>query len=110
MVVTEDVVDTFDMVSALSGGSTNPEIAAIQAEMEAMYLVATTALDFMELELEVTGLVRYPPSTGERESVAIVNKMVYREGEAVADDLFLMEIGEDHLVFEFRGVPLTYDF
>ena len=44
------------------------------------------------------------------ESVAIVNDIVYREGEAIADDLFLMKIGEDHLVFEYRGVPLTFDY
>ncbi len=103
-------VDTFDIVSSLSTGSTNPEVTAALAEMENIYLVATTALAFMDLDLEVSGLVMYPQDGSGQESVAIVNNMVYREGEAVADDLFLTQINVDGLVFEFRGVPLTYDY
>jgi hypothetical protein len=66
----------------------------------------------MEMNITVTGLVRYEEEgeREDRESVAIVNNIVYREGEAIADDLFLLEIGEDHLVFEYRGIPLTFDY
>ena len=43
------------------------------------------------------------------ESVAIINGVVYRQGEAVTDELYLVEIFEDRLVFDFRGILLTYD-
>jgi Tfp pilus assembly protein PilO len=99
-------VKAYEVVASLGGvTSSDPELVALQGRMENLYLAAATALDFEALELQVSGLVQYPAF----ESVAIVNDIVYREGEALDQDLFLMEIHEDHLVFEFRGVSLIYD-
>jgi len=106
-------ITTYETYEAVAGTTTNkhPELQDIWTEIESLYMASTTALDFMKLKIEIAGVVVYPDSDNEeRESVAIVNDIVYREGEAIADDLFLTEIGEDHLVFEYRGIPLTFDY
>jgi len=85
--------------------SADPKVVEIQGKLEQYYLAAQTAVDFGKKKLAVTGLVVEPGA----ESVAIINHVVYRAGEALEDDLVLLEIHEDRLVFEYRGVPLTFD-
>lgn len=85
--------------------SADPKVVELEGRMEQIYLAAQTAVEFGKKKLAVTGLVVEPGA----ESVAIINHSVYRAGEAIEDDLVLLEIHEDRLVFEYRGVPLTYD-
>jgi len=99
-------VKDFELVKSLGGGeSADPEIVQMQSRMEQLYLAAQTAVEFGRKKIEVTGLV---VETG-AESVAIINHNVYRAGDALEDDLILLEIHEDHLKFEFKGVALVYD-
>ena len=105
------ITSSVDDARPTSPTPNHPDLQAIRAEMDGLFMAASTALDFMKLQIEIAGVVVYPDRQNEeRESVAIVNDIVYREGEAIADDLFLMEISEDHIVFEYRGVPLTFDY
>jgi type II secretory pathway component PulC len=80
-------------------------VVEIQGKLEQYYLAAQTAVDFGKKKIAVTGLVVEQGA----DSVAIINHVVYRAGEALEDDLVLLEIHEDRLVFEYRGVPLTFD-
>jgi Tfp pilus assembly protein PilO len=91
-------------ISAAASGA-DPRVVELEGQMERYYLAAQTAVEFGKKQLDVTGLVVEAGA----ESVAIINHVVYRAGEAVEDDLVLVEIHEDRLVFEYRGVPLTYD-
>ena len=93
------------MRSLFNNVSNDPEVVQMQQKMEQLCAAAQTAVKFKKKKLEVNGLVVYPG----KESVAIVNRVVYRSGETIEDDLVLLEIHEDHLVFEFEGVPLNYD-
>ena len=102
----EECVKAYDTIRSLSGlQSADPELVQLQQKMEQLWTAAQTAVKFKKKKLEVNGLVVYPG----KESVAIVNHVVYRSGETIEDDLVLLEIHEDHLVFEFEGVPLNYD-
>jgi Tfp pilus assembly protein PilO len=102
----EDCVKAFDTIRVLSSvPSADPELVQVQQRMEQLWTAAQTAVEFKKKKIVVNGLVVYPG----QESVAIVNKTVYRAGETIEDDLVLLEIHEDHLVFEFKGVPLNYD-
>jgi len=99
-------VKDFELVRISGGGNgADPRVVALEGQMERYYLAAQTAVEFGKKQLDVTGLVVEQGA----ESVAIINHVVYRAGEAVEDDLVLLEIHEDRLVFEYRGVPLTYD-
>ncbi len=102
----EAVARAYEVISMVVNNATDPELVACQSEMEQLYLNATTAVAFEQVKIDVSGLVVYPDSA---DSVAIINGVVYREGEAITDEMFLVDIGEDHLLFEFRGVLLTYD-
>jgi len=102
----EECVKAYETIRLLNmGQSADPELVQLQQKMDQFFTAATTAVKFKKKKLEVNGLVVYPG----KESVAIVNKVVYRSGETIEDDLVLLEIHEDHLVFEFEGVPLNYD-
>jgi Tfp pilus assembly protein PilO len=102
----EECVKAYDTIRLLNmGQSADPELVQLQQKMEQLFAAATTAVKFKKKKLEVNGLVVYPG----KDSVAIVNHVVYRSGETIEDDLVLLEIHEDHLVFEFEGVPLNYD-
>lgn len=99
-------VRDYELVRSLAAGdSADPKAVELQARMEQLYLAAQTAVDFGKKKLAVTGLVVEQGA----ESIAIINHTVFRAGEAIEDDLVLLEIHEDRLVFEYRGVPLTYD-
>jgi Tfp pilus assembly protein PilO len=101
----EDCVKAYDTIHNLLNPSADPELVQVQQRMEQLWTAAQTAVEFKKKKIIVNGLVVYPG----QESVAIVNKTVYRAGETIEDDLVLLEIHEDHLVFEFKGVPLNYD-
>ncbi len=102
----EECVKAYDTIRSLNGlQSADPELVQMQQKMEQFWTAAQTAVKFKKKKLEVNGLVVYPG----KDSVAIVNHVVYRSGETIEDDLVLLEIHEDHLVFEFEGVPLNYD-
>lgn len=101
----EDCVKAYDTMHNLNTPSADPELIQVQQRMDQLWTAAQTAVEFKKKKITVNGLVVYPGA----ESVAIVNKVVYRAGETIEDDLVLLEIHEDHLVFEFKGVPLTYD-
>ncbi|MSR45963.1 MAG: hypothetical protein EXS13_02660 [Planctomycetes bacterium] len=99
-------VKDFELVRISSGANgADPKVVELEGHMERYYLAAQTAVEFGKKQLDVTGLVVEQGA----ESVAIINHVVYRAGEAVEDDLVLLEIHEDRLVFEYRGVPLTFD-
>ena len=109
----EEVVDVHRMVLGVAAeGFSGPEVMQLRSRMDDLFVVATTALEFAEQQLEVGGLVEYATDEKERgfESVAVINGLVYREGEAVNEHLFLLEVHGDHLRFEYKGVPLNYDF
>lgn len=95
----------YELIHNGSQASADPKLVELQNEMERLYLAAQTAVEFGKKKIEVTGFVVQPGA----DSVAIINHTVYRAGEAIEDDLVLLEIHEDHLVFEYRGVPLTFD-
>ncbi len=99
-------VKDFELVRGSgSADSADPKVVELERRMEQIYLAAQTAVEFGKKKLSVSGLVVEPGA----ESVAIINHTVYRAGEAIEDDLVLLEIHEDRLVFEYRGVPLTFD-
>jgi Tfp pilus assembly protein PilO len=99
-------VKDYELVKSLGGTeSADPELVQMQSRMESLYLSAQTAVEFARKKIDVTGLVVEPGA----ESIAIINHTVYRTGDAIEDDLILLEIHEDHLKFEFKGVPLVYD-
>jgi Tfp pilus assembly protein PilO len=99
-------VKDYELVhSVVASDGADPELVQLQDKMEGLYLAAQTAVEFSKKKLVVSGLVVEPGA----ESIAIVNHGVYRVGEAIEDDLVLTEIHEDHLVFEFKGVSLTFD-
>lgn len=101
----EDCVKVYDTIHNLVNPSADPELVQVQQRMDELFTASQTAVEFKKKKITVNGLVVYPG----QESVAIVNKVVYREGETIEDDLVLLEIHEDHLVFEFKGVPLNWD-
>jgi len=102
----EECVKAFETIRSLTPTqSADPELVQLQQKMEQLCTAAQTAVKFKKKKLEVNGLVVYPG----KDSVAIVNHVVYRSGETIEDDLVLLEIHEDHLVFEFEGIPLNYD-
>lgn len=102
----ESCIKAYEIVSNLgAANSTDPALAELQNRMETLYLTASIAVEFRNRNLRVSGLVHNP----DKESVAIIDNVVYRIGEALDNDLFLNEIHEDHLVFEFKGVSLIYD-
>ena len=99
-------VKDFELVKSLGGGeSADPEIVQMQSRMEGLYLAAQTAVEFSRKKIDVTGHIVERGA----ESVVIINHTVYRIGDAIEDDLILLEIHEDHLRFEFKGVALVYD-
>lgn len=99
-------VKDFDLVKSLGGGeSADPELVQMQSRMEQLYLAAQTAVEFARKKIVVTGHIVEDGA----ESVVIINHGVYRVGDAIEDDLILLEIHEDHLKFEYRGVSLMYD-
>ncbi len=99
-------VKGYELVHTIGAAeSADPKVVDLQSKMEGLYLAAQTAVEFGKKKLAVSGLIVDPKA----ESVAIINHTVYRVGESIEDDLVLLEIHEDRLVFEFRGVPLTFD-
>jgi Tfp pilus assembly protein PilO len=101
----EECVKAYETIHNLVNPSADPELVQVQQRMDQLWTAAQTAVEFKKKKIVVNGLVVYPG----QESVAIVNKVVYRAGETIEDDLVLLEIHEDHLVFEFKGVPLNWD-
>jgi hypothetical protein len=102
----EACVKDYELVRSLGvSAAADPELVGIQSRMEQLYFAAQTAVEFGKKKLAVSGLVVEAGA----ESVAVINHTVYRAGEALEDDLVLIEIHEDRLVFEFKGVPLTFD-
>jgi len=99
-------IKDFDLVKSLGGGEfADPELVQMQSRMEQLYLAAQTAVEFGRKKIVVSGLVVEAGA----ESVAIINHVVFRAGDSLEDDLILVEIHEDHLKFEFKGVPLVFD-
>jgi Tfp pilus assembly protein PilO len=98
-------VKDYELVRSAVTESADPEIVQMQSRMEQLYLAAQTAVEFSRKKLEVSGLVVEQGA----ESVAIINHNVYRAGDAIEDDLILLEIHEDHLKFEYKGVALVFD-
>ena len=109
----QQVVDVYELVEPIRAQlETHPDAVELGSRMDDLFLVSSTALEFAKQQLVVTGLVQYPDRDDDDlvESVAIINGQVFREGEAITEELFLLEIHEDFLRFEFKGVPLNFDF
>ncbi|MCA8972347.1 MAG: hypothetical protein KDC95_21345, partial [Planctomycetes bacterium] len=67
-----------------------------------LYQKAKVAQEFSRLQISVTGTILLP----EFLSTAIINGKTYTEGDAIGDELFLKEVGEDFVEFLYRGVVL----
>ncbi|MBK8101149.1 MAG: hypothetical protein IPK26_29050 [Planctomycetes bacterium] len=68
-----------------------------------LHLKATTAIEFQQLDLKVTGvLVNQDGRSG-----LLLNGEVFEEGEYVSDDLLVQKVEEESVRFVFRGLTLV---
>lgn len=98
----EDAVDDFELVRDKIAFAATDERARIAARLQSLYQKAKVAQEFSRLSIAVTGTIRLPESL----STAIINGKTYTEGDAIGDELFLKEVGEDYVEFLYRGVVL----
>lgn len=98
----DDAVDSFELVRDKIQFAPSDERAPVANVLHELYQKAKVAQDFSRLQIAVTGTIRLPESL----STAIINGKTFTEGDAIGDELFLKEVGEDFVEFLYRGVVL----
>jgi hypothetical protein len=98
----ESAVDKFELVREKLTFPANDPRHQVKDRLEDIYRKAKTAQDFQRLNLQVSGVIMIEDGL----STAIINGKTFSEGDALADHLFLKEIGAEYVEFLFRGVVL----
>lgn len=98
----EDAIDDFELIRDKIEFPANDERVAIANRLREYYHKAKIAQEFSRLAIGVSGTIRLPESL----STAIINGKTFTEGDAIGDELFLKEVGEDYVEFLFKGVVL----
>lgn len=98
----DDAVDDFELVRDKIEFASTDDRAKVADHLRGLYQKAKVAQEFSRLSIAVTGTIRLPESL----STAIINGKTFTEGDAIGDELFLKEVGEDYVEFLYRGVAL----
>ncbi len=98
----EDAVDRFaDVQQGLAFRKGDPRREKAE-RIRDLYRKAKIGMEFSRLPLQITGTIVLDRGL----STAIINGKTYQEGDAVDEELFLGQVGEEWCEFLYKGVTL----
>lgn len=101
----QDVVEVAKTVEPLRERAEDlAELRDLWVAIDALSHRAGVEIEFSSLSLKVGGLVVYPDRR--RAAVVIINGKAYSPDEQISDGLRLIDVQQESLLFEFRGVEV----
>ena len=99
----DDARQRYEAVASKAGVPETDPRHELAVRAKTLHLKATTAIEFQQLDLKVTGvLVNQDGRSG-----LLLNGEVFEEGEYVSDDLLVQKVEEESVRFVFRGLTLV---